>query len=96
MLSTNRRCAVEPHLINAVWDNHIAVLVGDFFEAGALSQAVSTGDIRIVDSLTCLGRILSLGELDQIYNARGHTLSEEAYFKIINQKRHRYSCRVSK
>lgn len=72
--------------INAVWDNHIAVLVCDFFEAGALSQAVSTGDIRIVDSLTCLGRILSLGELDQIYNARGHTLSEEAYFKIINQK----------
>lgn len=72
--------------VNATWDNHIAVLVGDFFEAGALSQAVSTGDIRIVASLTCLGRVLSLGELDQIYNARGHTLSEEAYFKIINQK----------
>lgn len=72
--------------INAVWDNHIAVLVGDFFEAGALSQAVSTGDIRIVASLTLLGRVLSLGELDQIYNARGHKLSEEAYFSIINQK----------
>lgn len=72
--------------VNATWDNHIAVLVGDFFEAGALSQAITTGDIRIVASLTGLGRILSLGELDQIYNARGHTLSEEAYFSIINQK----------
>lgn len=72
--------------INAVWDNHIAVLVGDFFEAGALSRALSTGDIRIVASLTGLGRILSLGELDQIYNARGHNLSEEAYFSIISQK----------
>lgn len=72
--------------INAIWDNHIAVLVGDFFEAGALSQAVSTDDIRIVASLTLLGRILALGELDQIYNARGHRLSEEAYFNIINQK----------
>lgn len=72
--------------VNATWDNHIAVLVGDFFEVGALRQAVSTGDLRIVNSLSSLGRLLSLGELDQIYNARYRTLDEEAYFKVINQK----------
>lgn len=72
--------------VNATWDNHIAVLVGDFFEVGALRQAVVTGDLRIVDSLSSLGRLLSLGELDQIYNARYRTLDEEAYFKVINQK----------
>lgn len=72
--------------INAVWDNHIAVLVGDFFVSTAMQQAISTGNIEIIDSLCVLGRTLSVGELDQIYNARYHQLSEEAYFKIIYYK----------
>ena len=52
--------------VNSVWDNHIAVLVGDFFVSNALQLAISTGDIRIVDSLANLGKLLSLGEIDQI------------------------------
>lgn len=72
--------------VNSSWDNHIAVLVGDFFVSVALQQAISTGDIRIVESISDLGKQLSLGELDQIYNARYHTLTEEAYFEIINRK----------
>lgn len=56
--------------VNGIWDNHIAVLVGDFFVSTALQLAMSTEDLRIVDSLARLGRLLSLGELDQIYNAR--------------------------
>lgn len=72
--------------INAVWDNHIAVLVGDFFVSTALQQAIATGDIRIVEAIGRLGKLLSLGEIDQIYNAREHSLTEESYFKIINYK----------
>ena len=72
--------------INAVWDNHIAVLVGDFFVSTALQQAIATGDIRIVEAIGRLGKLLSLGEIDQIYNAREHSLTEESYFKIINFK----------
>lgn len=72
--------------INAVWDNHIAVLVGDFFVSSALQQAISTGDIRIIDSLSMLGKTLSLGEIDQIYNARNHSLDENAYFEVIRRK----------
>lgn len=72
--------------INAVWDNHIAVLVGDFFTSSAMQQAIATGDIRIVDALCLLGRQLSLGEIDQIFNARRHTLTVEEYFKIIEYK----------
>lgn len=72
--------------INSVWDNHIAVLVGDFFLSSALRQGISTGDIRIVDSLVSLGKLLSLGEIDQIYSARYHKLTEEAYFEIIYRK----------
>lgn len=72
--------------VNAVWDNHIAVLVGDFFVSSSMQQAISTGDVRIIDALCHLGKLLSLGELDQIYNARYHTLTEEAYNRIINYK----------
>lgn len=72
--------------VNSVWDNHIAVLVGDFFVSTALQQALSTNDIRIVGSLAMLGKLLSLGEIDQIYNARYHKLSEEAYFEVISRK----------
>lgn len=72
--------------VNAIWDNHIAVLVGDFFTSSAMREAISTGDIRIVDSLCRLGRSLSLGEIDQIYNAREHCLDEETYYRIIDYK----------
>lgn len=72
--------------INSIWDNHIAVLVGDYFVSCAMQQAISTGDIRIIDALCHLGKLLSLGEIDQIYNARYHTLTEEAYYNIISNK----------
>lgn len=72
--------------INAIWDNHIAVLVGDFFVSSAMQQAIETADIRIVESVCSLGKQLSLGELDQIYNARFHKLTEQAYFRIIASK----------
>ena len=72
--------------VNAVWDNHIAVLVGDFFTSSAMQEAISTGDIRIIDALCHLGRDLSLGEIDQISNARDHSLTPEAYFRIVDYK----------
>lgn len=72
--------------INSTWDNHIAVLVGDFFVSNALSQAISTSDVRITSAIARLGTLLSIGEMDQIYNAREHHLDEEAYFKIISHK----------
>lgn len=72
--------------INNVWGNHIAVLTGDFFVSNALNQGISTGDIRVVNVLAQLGKMLSLGEIEQIYNARFHTLDERAYFEIISRK----------
>lgn len=72
--------------INAVWDNHISVLVGDYFTSTALRQAIASGDIRIVATLSELGRRLSLGEINQIDNARQHALSQDAYFDVIRAK----------
>lgn len=72
--------------INAVWDNHVAVLVGDFFVSNALKLATQTADLRVIRAIADLGALLSLGEMDQIYNARYHELNEESYFKVISHK----------
>ncbi len=72
--------------VNSQWDNHIAVLTGDYFVSVALQEAIASGDIRIISSISSLGKLLSLGEIDQIYNARFHKLTEEAYFEIISHK----------
>ncbi|MBD5246023.1 MAG: polyprenyl synthetase family protein [Barnesiella sp.] len=72
--------------INGIWDNRIAVLMGDFFVSSALCKAIETDNIRIINSVTRLGLLLSTGELDQIFNAMDHSLSEESYFRIIYHK----------
>lgn len=72
--------------LNGIWDNHIAVLVGDFFTSTSLQLAAATDDLRIIKVIAALGRRLSMGELDQIYNARYHRLSEQAYFQTIDHK----------
>lgn len=72
--------------INALWDNHIAVLVGDYFTTTALNCAIDTNELKIINSICRLGQKLSLGELDQIQNARNNLLSEEAYMQVIERK----------
>lgn len=72
--------------VNAIWDNHIAVLVGDFFVSGALAEAVRTGNLAIVKSLADLGKELSQGEIHQICNAREHSFRTEDYFTAIHKK----------
>ncbi len=72
--------------INSVWDNHIAVLVGDFFVSNALSCAIASGDIRVVKVISELGKELSTGEIDQIDIAKHHNINEKNYFQIISKK----------
>lgn len=72
--------------INSRMGNHIAVLVGDYFVSNALAAGIRTGDIRVVSALSALGKELSLGEIDQICNARDHTFEESSYFSMIRQK----------
>lgn len=72
--------------INSSWGNHIAVLVGDFFVANALAVGIRTGHLNNISSLSALAKELSLGEIDQIVNARDHHLDERSYFMMIRKK----------
>mgnify|MGYP003367943655 FL=1 len=72
--------------INNTWDNHIAVLVGDFFVSNALTCAIRTNDFRVISTISELGKELSTGEIDQIDVAKHHSIDEQTYFSIINKK----------
>ena len=72
--------------INNTWDNHIAVLVGDFFVSNALACAIRTNDFRVISTISELGKELSTVEIDQIDVAKHHSIDEQTYFSIINKK----------
>lgn len=72
--------------INSIWDNHIAVLAGDFFVSNSLQCAIKTGDFKVIQSISELGKELSTGELDQIDIAKKHSITKENYLSIISRK----------
>ena len=72
--------------VNAVYDNKVAVLVGDYLLSTSLLQAAMTGNIGVVEIISRLGGTLSEGEICQLADIRNAAITEEAYFHIIHHK----------
>ncbi len=72
--------------INSLFDNKIAVLVGDFFVSCSLHSVLNTQNLPIIEVLSVLGKELSKGEINQLSNAESHLLSEERYMNMIGEK----------
>jgi octaprenyl-diphosphate synthase len=72
--------------VNALYDNQIAVLSGDYLLATSLRYASLTKKISIIDIISQLGRDLSDGELYQLNNVNTMVFSEDDYFKVIRKK----------
>lgn len=72
--------------VNAVYDNKVAVLVGDYLLSTSLLQATLTDNIKVVELISRLGGTLSEGEVYQLANIRREAITEEAYFYIIHHK----------
>ena len=72
--------------VNAMFNNKIAVLVGDFILSSALLYVSRSGNSRIITSLAELGQTLSQGELLQLNNFSDDGISEDVYYQIIRQK----------
>lgn len=72
--------------LNAFMDNKAAVLVGDFLLSTALEHAARTGNIRVVELVALLGKMLSDGELQQLSNVKSDVITEEQYFDVIRYK----------
>lgn len=72
--------------VNAVYNNKVAVLVGDYILSTALLNVSKTGNQRIVQYLAELGRTLAAGEILQLSNIQNQDISEEVYFQVVRQK----------
>jgi octaprenyl-diphosphate synthase len=80
------------------WGNSIAVLVGDFLLARALSVSAATGRVKIVQILAELTEQMSQGEVHQLMRKGDIRLSEEEYLEVIRRKTavlFETACRVS-
>ena len=81
--STERRGQAS---VNKVFDNKVAVLVGDYILSTALLQVSFTHSEEIVRYLAELGRTLSNGEILQLSNIQNQEISENVYYQVIKQK----------
>lgn len=72
--------------VNAVYNNKVAVLVGDYLLSTALLHVSMTGNQSIVQYLSELGRTLASGEILQLSNIKNQDISEDIYYQVIKQK----------
>lgn len=72
--------------LNAIYDNKMAVLAGDYFLSTALIKSVMTGNINIISDISNLGRNLAEGELNQLFLVKELIIDEDEYFRVITKK----------
>ena len=72
--------------VNAVYDNKVAVLIGDYILSTALLNVSITHNELIVRYLAELGRTLSDGEILQLTSISESEISEDVYYDIISRK----------
>lgn len=81
--STERRGQLS---VNAIFNNKVAVLAGDYLLATSLVHAEQTHSHPIIQLVSSLGQDLADGELLQLSNVSNHSFSESVYFDVIRKK----------
>jgi octaprenyl-diphosphate synthase len=71
---------------NTVWGNQAVILVGDFLLAKALSLAVTTNKLKILQVLSHATTLMAEGEILQLLHAGNLGISEAEYFEVITRK----------
>lgn len=72
--------------VNAIYNNKVSVLVGDYMLATSLRHSAMTRLISVVDLVAGLGQNLSEGEIIQLVNINASEFSEEVYYDVIRKK----------
>jgi len=72
--------------LNAIYDNKMAVLAGDYFLSTSLIKSVLTGNMEIISNISDLGRDLAEGELNQLSLVKELIIDEDEYFQVISKK----------
>ncbi len=72
--------------LNALWQNKISVLIGDFLLSKGLLLSLDNNDFEFLRIVSEATREMSEGELLQIEKARKLDIQEDIYFEIIRKK----------
>lgn len=72
--------------VNAIYNNKVSILVGDYLLATCLYQAAFSNNNEIIKVVSRLGQDLSEGELLQLSNVSNAKISESVYFDVIRKK----------
>ena len=72
--------------VNAIYNNKLAVLVGDYLLSTALVFTGRSNNPRITNIIGALGQTLSDGEIFQMFHSHEKLVSEEIYLEIIRKK----------
>ena len=72
--------------VNAVWNNKISMLIGDYLFAHAMQPAFRNKDYDFLSILSSTIELMSEGELLAIQQSRNLEFTEDLYYKIIYAK----------
>ncbi|MCC8155470.1 MAG: polyprenyl synthetase family protein [Tannerellaceae bacterium] len=72
--------------LNAIFDNRVSVLVGDYILSSALICSAMTNDMRIIRIIADIGRALAEGEIKQLETAEERLVDENQYLDVIRKK----------
>lgn len=72
--------------VNAVFNNKVAVLVGDYILSTAQLHVSLTRNQQIMEDVSVLGQELASGEILQLSNIKSPDFSEEVYYDVIRKK----------
>ncbi|MBT3229567.1 MAG: polyprenyl synthetase family protein [Candidatus Marinimicrobia bacterium] len=72
--------------INSIWRNKVSVLIGDYLFSKALVKMVALKHPEMLELLAHTADKLVTGEIDQIDRARSDTMTEDAYYAMIEDK----------
>ena len=72
--------------LNALWNNKISVLVGDFLLSKSLLLSIDHEDFDLLKIISESVKKMSEGELLQIQKSRNLNITEEEYFELTIKK----------
>jgi len=69
--------------INAVWQNKVSVLMGDFLFSRSLTNMLKLQNYEALELLSKTSEALSSGEILQLAKSSNNGMDEESYFRMI-------------
>ena len=72
--------------LNALWNNKISVLAGDFLLSKSLLLCIDNDDFDLLKIISQAVKKMSEGELLQIQKSRNFNITEEEYFDLTRKK----------